>query len=53
MDYKGRWLGIFQPDRNESAQLGKMTKRKATKRCATNVADTTLILVPKAVNKEN
>ena len=25
------WLGIFQPSKKESAQLGKMTKGKATK----------------------
>ena len=32
MDYKGRWLGIFQPNRKESAHLGKMTKRKVAKK---------------------
>ena len=31
-NHQGRWLGIFQPDRKESAHLGKMTKGKAAKR---------------------
>ena len=32
VNHEGRWLGIFQPDRKESAHWGKMTKRKAAKR---------------------
>ena len=31
MDDEGKWLGIFQLDRKESADLEKMTKSKATK----------------------
>ena len=31
MNYEGRWLGIFQPDRREFAILGKMTKGKLPK----------------------
>ena len=36
MDYEGRWLGIFQPDRRESAHLEKMTKDKAAKKMGLN-----------------
>ena len=32
MDHEGRWLGIFQPGRKESANLEKMTKGKADKK---------------------
>ena len=32
MNHEGRWLGVFQPDIKESANLGKMTKGNATKR---------------------
>ena len=31
VDHEGRWLGIFQPNREESAYLEKMTKGEATK----------------------
>ena len=31
-NHEGRWLGIFQSGRKKSAHLGKMTKRKTTKR---------------------
>ena len=31
MDHEGRWLGTFQPNREESAHLEKMTKGKAKK----------------------
>ena len=31
-NHQGRWLGIFQHGRKESAHLGKMTKGKAAKR---------------------
>ena len=36
MDREGRWLGIFQPDRRESAHLEKMTKDKAAKKMGLN-----------------
>ena len=32
MDHEGRWLGIFQFDREKSAHLEKMTKSKAAKK---------------------
>ena len=32
MNHEGRWLGIFQPDKEESAYLKKKTKDKAAKR---------------------
>ena len=32
VDHEGRWLGIFQPDREESAHLEKMTKSEAAKK---------------------
>ena len=101
MDYEGRWLGIFQPNKEESGHLEEMTKSKVAKSGsekqyletlgneelkvnpqdlpeeegqlgtfgkgtskeengekirkgpATNIADTTLILVPKVVNGGN
>ena len=31
VDHGGWWLGIFQPNREESAYLEKMTKSEATK----------------------
>ena len=32
VDHEGGWLGIFQPDREESAHLEKMTKGEAAKK---------------------
>ena len=32
VDHEGRWLGIFQSDREESAHLEKMTKGEAVKK---------------------
>jgi len=31
VDHEGRWLGIFQPDREESTYLEKMTKGETAK----------------------
>ena len=36
MDHEGRWLGIFQLDRRESAHLEKMTKDKVAKKMGLN-----------------
>ena len=32
VDHEGRWLGIFQPDKEESAHLEKMTKSEVAKK---------------------
>ena len=32
MDHEGRWLRIFQPDREEFAHLEKMTKGEIAKK---------------------
>ena len=32
MNHEGRWLGIFQPDKEESAHLEKMTKSEVAKK---------------------
>ena len=32
VDHEGRWLGIFQPDKEESAHLEKMTNGEAAKK---------------------